>query len=150
MLAGALGIAVVRYLLDVSDPRVQVPPNCDLTLGMVCIEKSEPGRTTWQMPADERFTNPGGIIQGGFLAACCDSAMGASAVTWAQGKKVFSSNAEMKVSFLAPVRAGGTLTCAARVVSGGSRVAFVEAELTNDEGRLVAKASSTYLFSPRT
>jgi len=147
--AGALAMAVVRYLLGVADPRVQVPPNCDLTLGMICIEKSEPGRTTWRMPADERFTNPVGLIQGGFLAACCDSAMGASAVTWARGKKVFSSNAEMKISFLAPVRAGGTLTCAARVVSGGSRVAFVEADLTDDEGRLVAKSSSTYLFSAR-
>jgi uncharacterized protein (TIGR00369 family) len=147
--AGALSIVDVRYLLDVADPGVQVPPNCDLTLGMVCIDKSEPGHTTWRMPADERFTNPVGLIQGGFLAACCDSAMGAATVTWAQGEKVFSANAEMKISFLAPVRAGGMLTCASRVVSGGRRVAFVEAEVTDDEGRLVAKASSTYLLAPR-
>ena len=92
---------VVRYRLDVADPRVQVPPNCDLTLGMVCVDKSEPGTTVWQMPADERFTNPVGRLQGGFLAACCDSAMGAATVTWAKGRKVFSANAEMKVSFLA-------------------------------------------------
>jgi len=126
-----------------------VPPNCDLTLGMVCVDKSEPGRTTWRMPADERFSNPVGLIQGGFLAACCDSAMGAATVTWARGEKVSSANAEMKISFLAPVRAGGTLTCASRVVSAGMRVAFVEADLHDDEGRLVAKASSTYLLSPR-
>jgi uncharacterized protein (TIGR00369 family) len=142
-------MVVVRYLLDVSDPAVQVPPNCDLTLGMICIDKSEPGRTTWRMPADERFANPVGNIQGGFLAACCDSAMGAATVTWARDQKVFSANAEMKVSFLAPVRAGGMLTCASRVVSAGRRVAFVEADVTDDQGRLVAKASSTYLFTPR-
>jgi uncharacterized protein (TIGR00369 family) len=142
-------MAVVRYLLDVADPGVQVPPNCDLTLGMVCIDKTEPGRTTWRMPADERFTNPVGVIQGGFLAACCDSAMGAATVTWARGEKVFSANAEMKISFLRPVSAGGMLTCASRVVSAGRRVAFVEAEVTDDEGNLVAKASSTYLLSPR-
>jgi uncharacterized protein (TIGR00369 family) len=133
----------------VADPGVQVPPNCDLTLGMVCIEKSEPGRTTWRMPADERFTNPVGLIQGGFLAACCDSAMGAATVTWAQGRKVFSANAEMKVSFLRSVRPGGMLTCASRVVSGGRRAVFVEADVTDDDGRLVARASSTYLLSPR-
>jgi uncharacterized protein (TIGR00369 family) len=132
----------------VADPRVQVPPNCDLTLGMVCIDKSVPGTTVWQMPADERFTNPAGVLQGGFLAACCDSAMGAASVTWAKGK-VFSANAEIKVSFLAPVHPGGTLTCRSTVISGGSRVAFVEAELTDDDGRLVAKASSTYLLTPR-
>jgi uncharacterized protein (TIGR00369 family) len=144
-----VGTEVVRYRLDVADPRVQVPPNCDLTLGMVCVDKSEPGTTVWQMPADERFTNPVGIIQGGFLAACCDSAMGAATVTWAQGRKVFSANAELKVSFLAPVRPVGTLTCTSRVVSAGTRVAFVEAEVADGEGRLVAKASSTYILTPR-
>jgi uncharacterized protein (TIGR00369 family) len=133
----------------VTDPAMQVPPNCDLTLGMVCVDKSEPGTTVWRMLADERFANPAGVIQGGFLAACCDSAMGAATVTWARGKKVFSANVELKVSFLAPVRPGGALTCTARVISGGGRVAFVEAELVDDSQRLVAKASSTYLLSAR-
>ncbi|MGH9029668.1 MAG: PaaI family thioesterase [Acidimicrobiales bacterium] len=128
---------------------VQVPPNCDLTLGMVCVDKAQPGRTVWQMPADERFTNPVGILQGGFIAACCDSAMGAATVTWAGERKVFTANAEMKVSFLAPVRPGGTLTCTSEVVSGGDRVAFAEAELVDDQGRVVARASSTYILSPR-
>ncbi len=132
-----------------ADPRVQVPPNCDLTLGMVCIDKSQPGRTVWQMPADERFTNPVGVLQGGFVAALCDSAMGAASITWAQGRKVYSANAEMKVSFLAPVSPQGTLTCTSQVISGGARTAFVEADVTDDSGRLVAKASSTYLLSPR-
>ena len=133
-----------------ADPGVQVPPNCDLVLGMVCVDKSEPGTTVWRMPADERFTNPVGVLQGGFLAACCDSAMGAATVTWARGRKVYSANAEMKVSFVAPVRPGGSLTCTSRVIAGASRVAFVEAELVDDSGRLVAKASSTYLLSERT
>lgn len=126
-----------------------MPPNCDLTLGMVCVDKSEPGRTVWRMPADERFTNPAGLLQGGFVAAMCDSAMGAATVTWAQGRKVFSANAEMKVSFLAPVRPGGSLTCTSRVVSGGGRVAFAEAQVVDDDDRLVATASSTYILSPR-
>ncbi len=128
---------------------MQVPPNCDLTLGMVCIDKSEPGRTVWRMPADERFANPAGVLQGGFLAACCDSAMGAASVTWGQGRRVRSANAEMKVSFLAPARPGGFLTCTAHVVAGGRRVAFVEAEVVDDDGRTVARASSTYILTPR-
>jgi uncharacterized protein (TIGR00369 family) len=146
-----MGCAPESYgtVLAVADPRLQVPPNCDLTLGMVCVDKSEPGTTVWEMAADERFTNPAGVLQGGFLAAFCDSAMGAASVTWARGRKVYSANAEMKVSFLAPVRPGGTLRCTSRVISGGSRVAFVEAEVADGEGRLVAKASSTYLLTPR-
>ena|SRR5579862_1357519 len=128
---------------------MQVPPNCDLTLGMVCLDKSQPGRTVWRMAADERFTNPAGVVQGGFIAAMCDSAMGAASVTWAAGRKVFSANAEIKVSFLAAVSPGSELTCTSQVISGGRRVAFVEAEVTDETGKLLAKASSTYILTPR-
>jgi uncharacterized protein (TIGR00369 family) len=128
--------------------RMQVPPNSDLTLGMVCLEKATPGRCTWRMTADERFANPAGIMQGGFLGAFADSAMGAAAVTFVKGRKVFASNAEMKISFLAPVPPGAVLTCTADVVSGGTTVAFVEASIWS-EGRLVARANSTYIFRPR-
>ena len=101
------------------------------------------------MRADERFANPAGVVQGGFLAAFCDSAMGAASVTWARGRKVRSANAELKVSFLSAVRPGGWLTCTSEVVSGGERVAFVEAEVVDDDGRKVARASSTYILAPR-
>lgn len=128
---------------------VQVPPNCDLTLGMVCVDKSAPGRTTWRMTADERFANPAGVVQGGFLAAFCDSSMGAAAVTFVADRRVVAANAEMKVSFLAPVPVGAELTCRAEVVSGGARTAFVEAGVTTERGTLVARASSTYLYRDR-
>ena len=132
-----------------TDKRVQVPPNCDLTLGMVCIDKSEPGRSVWRMLADERFANPVGIVQGGFVAAFADSAMGAASVTFAKDRKVFSANAEIKVSFLKPAKVGSTLTCTAYVISGGKRAAFIEAEIHDEDDRLIAKASSTYLLTPR-
>jgi uncharacterized protein (TIGR00369 family) len=138
---------------ETSRPRVlQVPPNCDLTLGLRCLDKSTPGTSAWRMLADERFANPAGVTQGGFLAALADSAMGAAAVTHAgrDGRRVRVANAELKVSFLRPVPSGTPLTCVAQVLGGGTRVVFVEAEVRDDEGRLVAKASSTYLVSPRT
>jgi acyl-coenzyme A thioesterase PaaI-like protein len=95
----------------------------------------------------------------------CDSAMGASALTYAKDRKVFVRNAEMKVSFLAPVPSARVLECVATVISGGRSAAFVEAELADigpvDSGliqeqvgmaevrRVVAKASSTYLYAER-
>jgi acyl-coenzyme A thioesterase PaaI-like protein len=126
------------------------------------------------MTADERFANPAGIMQGGFLGAFADSAMGAAAVTFVRGRKVFASNAEMKISFLAPIPPDAVLTCTAEVVSGGATVAFVEASIWSgesgesgraapapapapapppasprSEGRLVARANSTYIFRSR-
>jgi acyl-coenzyme A thioesterase PaaI-like protein len=93
-------------------------------------------------------------MQGGFLGAFADSAMGAAAVTFVEGRRVFSSNAELKISFLGAVPPGAELVCSAEVVSGGRRVAFVEASVTarveGQEGeRLVARASSTYLYKDR-
>jgi uncharacterized protein (TIGR00369 family) len=132
-----------------TDRRVQVPPNSDLTLGMVCIDKREPGRTVWRMVADERFANPVGIVQGGFVAALADSSMGSCVFTYHRGQKVFSANAEIKVSFLRPARVGSVLTCTAWVISGGNRAVFCEAEVRDDEDELVAKATSTYLVSQR-
>ena len=128
---------------------IQVPPNCDLTLGMVCTDKTTPGRCTWTMNADERFANPAGIIQGGFLSAFADSAMGAAAVTFVTGRKVIVANAELKISFMAAAQTGTTLTCVAEVVSGGGRVAFVEATISDSADRMVARATSTYLFRER-
>ena len=135
-----------------ADPRIQVPPNCELTLGMVCVDKATPGRTVWRMRADERFANPTGIVQGGFLGAMADSAMGAAAITWAggQGRRVVAANVEMKTSFLGAARVGSMLECTAEIVKGGSRVAFAEAEVVDDAGRVVARASSTYLYTDRT
>ncbi len=135
--------------MDPLAPKVRVPPNCDLTLGITCVDKSEPGITVWKMPSDERFANPVNALQGGFLAAFADSAMASATVTSARDRKIFTANVEMKISFLKPARVGGDLTCTARVVSSGRRVTFTEAEIVDDDGRLVAKASSTYLITPR-
>ena len=116
---------------------------------MVCVDKSQPGRTVWKMLADERFANPAGIVQGGFLSAMMDSAMGASAVLSVKDRKVFVANTEMKSSYLRPVRAGAQLTCTATVLKPGSVVAFLGAEIVDEDQNLVATGSSSYLIKER-
>lgn len=116
---------------------------------MTLVDKPSVGTTVWRVRADERFLNPAGLVQGGFLAAILDSAMGASAVTSAGERKVLVVNTEMKVSFLRSARAGDTLTCVATVLKPGRVISFLEAKLTNAQGELVATASSTYLVKER-
>ena len=128
---------------------LQVPPNCDLTLGLVCIDKSVPGATIWEMRADERFANPAGIIQGGFLSAMLDSSMGASAVTALKGRKANVANAEMKVSFLRPARVGSVLRCETSTTHAGSTVLFLEGRILDDEDNLIATATSSYIARDR-
>jgi uncharacterized protein (TIGR00369 family) len=128
---------------------LQIPPNCDLTLGLTCLEKAPDATTVWRMRVDERFLNPAGIVQGGFLSAMMDSAMGASAVLSVKDRKVYVANTEMKSSFLRPARTGDVLTCTASVLKPGNVVAFLQARVHDDAGTLVATASSTYLIKER-
>jgi uncharacterized protein (TIGR00369 family) len=128
---------------------LQVPPNCDLTLGITCVEKGDDASTVWRMRVDERFLNPAGIVQGGFLSAMMDSAMGASAVLSVKDRKVYVANTEMKSSFLRPVRDGDVLTCTASVLKPGNVVAFLGARVVDEAGTLVATGSSTYLIKER-
>jgi uncharacterized protein (TIGR00369 family) len=128
---------------------LQIPPNCDLTLGLTCVDKSKPGRTVWRAKADERFSNPAGVIQGGFLAAMLDSAMGASAVTMVADRRVFVANTEMKVSFVRAAKVNDILTCVATVLKPGRVISFLEAKITDGDERLIATASSTYLIRER-
>lgn len=128
---------------------LQIPPNCDLTLGLVCVEKSVPGVTTWQMRVDERFANPAGVMQGGLLSAALDSAMGASAVGAQRGRKVFVANTEMKVSFIRPAHIGSELRVVATVLKAGKAICFVEGKVHDEAGLLIATASSTYLVKER-
>ena len=117
---------------------------------MVCTDKSTPGSTTWRVRVDERFLNPAGVVQGGFLAAILDSAMSASAVTVVGERKVIVANTEMKVSFLRSARVGDVLTCVATVLKPGRVISFLEARILDQDARLVATASSTYLVKERT
>lgn len=101
------------------------------------------------MTPDERFANPAGIVQGGFVAAFIDSAMGASAVTWAAERKVFAANTDLQVRFLKAAVIGRRMVCEATVVSGGRSVLFLEATVMDSEERMVARASSTYILTQR-
>ena len=129
---------------------LQIPPNCDLTLGLTRVVGAGGAPSVWRARIDERFLNPAGSVQGGFLAAIADSAMGAAAVASVGERKVFVANTDLRISFLRPVSAGSTLTCSATVVKSGSLLAFVEARIVDQDELIVATASSTYVIRDRT
>ena len=60
-----------------------------------------------------------------------------------------AANAEMKVSFLAPVAVGSVLTVPPRWWPGVGGWPSWRPAVTTDDGTLVARASSTYLFRQR-
>jgi uncharacterized protein (TIGR00369 family) len=126
---------------DSIEGRAPMPPVADL-LGWH-LESIDPGEGTIRVrfQAREEFTNPLGNIQGGILAAMLDDTMGPALVaTLPPGQ--FAPTLEMKVSFLAPATVG-LLWGHGRVVRTGETIGFVEADLVDAAGTMIARASAT-------
>jgi uncharacterized protein (TIGR00369 family) len=85
--------------------------------------------------------NPHGTVQGGFVAAMLDDTMGPALFSMTGGK-VIASSIDLNVSFIRPVKPGRVVG-RGRVVSCGRSIAFLEAELFDEAGKLLARATSS-------
>jgi uncharacterized protein (TIGR00369 family) len=82
-----------------------------------------------------------GTLHGGVLCDIADAAMGmAYAASLGEGETF--TTLELKINFLKPVWTG-KLIATGQVVKGGRTVGFVECDVTDSQGRLVARATST-------
>jgi uncharacterized protein (TIGR00369 family) len=109
-------------------------------LGLVMVHL-EPGRAVFAMAVDERHHNPLGTLHGGVYCDLADAAMGwAYAATLAEDESF--TTIELKINFLRAVRQG-TVTAEANVIKAGANVGYVEGEVKDQDGRLVAKAACT-------
>ena len=116
------------------------PPPIGRLLGLV-LKAVEPGRTVFEMEADERHHNPMGTLHGGIYCDLADAAMGyAYASTLAEGESF--TTIELKINFFRPVRKG-KLSAEASVLRAGANLGYVECDVKDGEGRLVARAAST-------
>jgi uncharacterized protein (TIGR00369 family) len=121
----------------------EVPPPPIATLIGIRMVAIEPGRSRFEMDADERHHNPMGTLHGGILCDIADVAMGSAyAATLDEGESF--TTLELKINFLRPVKAG-RLAADASIVQRGRTVGMTECAITDDQGRLIAKASSTCL-----
>jgi uncharacterized protein (TIGR00369 family) len=90
-----------------------------------------------------RHANPMGTLHGGVLCDIADAAMGSAYGTLLDEGESFTT-LELKINFLRPVW-DATLTATGRVISRGKTVGLTECDITDEQGRLVARASSTCL-----
>ncbi len=122
-------------------------PPCTETVGMKLTHVDQASMTArYAFEAKQDFANPTGAIQGGFIAAMLDEAMSATAII-ASNVTMNAPTLEMKISFLRPLFVGKA-TAEARILKWGKSTCFIEAELFDPEGRLVAKASATQAPKP--
>lgn len=104
------------------------------------------GTVEFSFVAKEEWSNPMGNVQGGFLSAMLDDTMSVTGVAMSNFSKVMPT-LEFKVSFLRPAPIGRFRTIG-RVKRLGKSIGFIEADLFDGEGNLVAKSSGTVTPRP--
>ena len=111
------------------------------------ISEAEPGRVVLELEAGPQHRHGGGIVQGGVITQIADAAMGMSLATL-QEDGLWNTTIELKINFIRPV-VSGRLRAVGRVVEMKKTLMFSEADVLDDQDRLVARASSTCLEVPQ-
>lgn len=103
------------------------------------------GQCTIQVPFQEAFERPGGIVSGQVFMAAADVAMWL-AIKTKLGLADSSVTVEMKTNFLGSARRE-SFRCKANVLKLGSRLIYGTAECHTPEGRLLTYSTITYIRS---
>jgi uncharacterized protein (TIGR00369 family) len=110
------------------------------------LVKASRGRVQLRMKVDSRHLQTHGVVHGGVLAALADTSGGlATYMACPLGTRV--ATIEMKINYLEGVERG-SVTSDAEVVRIGRHIAVVDCDITDDAGRLVAKALMTFFVGP--
>ena len=118
---------------------VALPPASKLLGWTLRAIDPEAGTIEIGFTADERFLNPTGAVQGGFLAAMLDDTQG-PALFAMTGGRIYAPTIDCTVSFIRPAKPG-RFVGKGRVVNLGRTIAFTEAELFDEAGELVARGT---------
>jgi uncharacterized protein (TIGR00369 family) len=110
------------------------------------IAESEPGRVVLELEAGPQHRHGGGVVQGGVITQIADAAMGMSLATL-QDDGMWNTTIELKINFIRPV-VDGRLRAVGRVIEMKNTLLFGEADVLDQQGRLVARASSTCMAVP--
>jgi len=118
-----------------------------IALRLTLVKVSE-GRVKYTGQPGEDFTNDVGSIQGGWVAALIDAAIG-SAVHSALPQGLQYTTLELKVNYVRAVTIeSGQMYCTAETVHVGRTTATAKANVKDAAGKLYAHATTTCLILP--
>lgn len=118
------------------------------TLKFSLVEVSE-GRAVFAGTPGAHAYNPIGSVHGGYAATLLDSACGCAVHSALSSEQAYTT-LELKIAYHRALSAStGPVRAEGKVVSIGKRVAFAEARITDEAGRLYASATSTLLVFER-
>ena len=135
---------IPEYLRKITAGEVPPPPIAKL-IGFELTDVKR-GYAVVELKVNEQYTNPFGGIHGGLICDIADSAMGAAYHSTLAENEICTT-LELKTSFLKPAPKG-KLRAEANVLKEGRSIGFLECTITDEQGQLIAKATSTLLKQP--
>ncbi len=115
------------------------PPIAEL-IGFEVVEIGD-GHAVGSLQAGPQHANPMGTLHGGVLCDVADAAMGMAFASTLAPEESFTTIA-LSINFFRPVWQS-RLRAEARVINRGKKVGYLECEVTDQDGKRVAKANST-------
>ena len=105
------------------------------------VEDVADGRAVGFLQAGPQHANPMGTLHGGILCDLADAAMGMAFVSTLAPNESFTTMS-LSIQFFRPVWQT-RLRADARIVNRGRNVGYIECDVTDQDGKAVAKATST-------
>jgi uncharacterized protein (TIGR00369 family) len=90
--------------------------------------------------------NPHGTVQAGVHSVILDAAMNFAINAGLDGKDRTRATLEMKAETMLPAAAGQRYAVRGEVVRMAKQVAFAEARVTDADGKLISRATGTFLL----
>lgn len=134
-----------RYLEDMIHGKVSPPPIAQL-LGFQVTNFCD-GCTTIEMDITKKYWNPMRTLHGGVYCDLADAAMGFSFLTTLNEDELFTT-VDLRINYLRSVTTG-KLIASSKIIKRGKRLGYMECEIVDEKGELVAKASSTCIIQKR-
>jgi uncharacterized protein (TIGR00369 family) len=107
------------------------------------LEDVAAGTATLGFQVRDDLKQNNGVVHGGAIASLIDSAT-AFAIISQLPPDERATTADLTISYLRPLK-DGRAHATAKVVRSGRRLIVVSAELTDDAGKLIATALTTYI-----
>ena len=138
------GLAFVQGLADGSQPLNTMAEVLDYD-----VVEAEVGRVVITATPTGAYLTPQGTVHGGYSATLLDACMGLAVATTLD-QELGSTTLEFKITFMRPVvPASGTITAVGTVLRSGRRAGYAEGKITDENGKLLAHATTSCMIFER-
>jgi uncharacterized protein (TIGR00369 family) len=133
------GTRHLEYAVGLAKGTAAPPPVAELIgFRMIAVEL---GRAVMHLDADKRHANPMGTLHGGIVCDLADAAMGTAMSTTLEDDESFTT-LDLTTKFFKPVWTA-RLEAVARVTRRTRTLGFIECDITDESGSVVAKVFSS-------